>query len=244
MKTRPSFSWKTAGGRIAFTLMELIISITLVGILATLIMVSMGRLRQTGQRTTSTNDLRTSSLALLAMAQDEGGMFKVWVGGTTGTGGAWPVMLYNKGYTTDARVFYGTPRQPGVERPAPNWYLYTWGMNLDDPRAMQRLNSVADGYQIRLSVVDNPANTMLLSDSILASTATSQNVPARQTFRILSRQGVDGGTSSGLRTRDGRTVLMSFFDGHLEQADFPRLYQIGFRRVIDETGKTIAIPAL
>lgn len=237
MKTRPS-SWKASGGQ-AFTLLELIICVALIGILATLLVITLGRLRETGQRTTSINDLRTSSTALLAMAQDENGMFKVWLGGTTGTTGTWNIKLFNKGYVPDSRVFHGTPRLPEIERPTPNWYLYTWGMNLDDPRAIQRKNSVADGYQIHLSAIDNPASTMLLADSVLANSTTERK---KQTFRILSRQGVDNGTSSGLRTRDGRTVLMTFFDGHVEQADFTRLYQIGYRRVIDETGRIITLP--
>lgn len=242
MKAFPLSIKPAEAGRWAFTLLELLISLVLIGVLASLLMVGMSHLRQAGQRTTSINDLRASAMSLLTMANDESGMLKVWLGGTAGTAGAWPSKLFSKGYVTDTRVFYGTPKLAGIERPAPNWYLYTWGMNMDDPRAAQRINGVSEGYQIRLSAIDNPAATMLLADSIIISSATAKDNPPRQTFRILMRTGVDNGTSSGLRARDGRTVLMAFFDGRVEQANFARLYELGFRRVIDESGRIVTLP--
>ncbi len=243
MAIQPPFS-KSADRRCAaLTVMELLVTIVIVGILVSFLLGGFGVMRRAAQRAASTNDLRSSALGVLNMINDENRMLKVWKGGTSGSSGAWAMKLYLKGYIKGTDIFYATPRQPGIERPTANWYLYTWGINLADPRAAQSINTAPDGYQLSVTRVDNPGTAMLLADSVLINTITSHGAIPRQTFRLLNSQGTDSGTSSGIYSRDGRTVNMAFFDGHVEYVELGRLRSLGFRRVILESGQIMALPA-
>jgi len=230
-------------GARAFSLLELLVSITIVSVLCGVVFAVTANARKASHRIASISNLRNSAAALLIMAHEENGTLKVWKGGTSGTEGAWPAKLRLRGYVPDTRIFYASPRYRNVEYPTANWYLYTWGMYLSDARASQSINTAPDGYQLRLVAIDNPAYTMLLGDTVSLTSLSAGHRPPRQSFRLLLKTGYDAANGAALQTRDGRTVLMALFDGSVEEVAFPKLYAMGVRRIVDETGKVITLPA-
>lgn len=225
-----------------FSLVEVLVVVVILGVVALLSVSVLGGMRKQSEVTTRVSHLRQSTLGVLMMIREENQMLKSWKGGTGGTEGTWSVKV--RRFISDPSILYGTPCLRGIQYPASNWYLYTWGINLYDSRAQQSLNNLPDGYQISFNVIDNPAGTLLLGDSIMKSSATAGDTPARQTFRLLGATGIHPSTGSGLRSRDGRTVLISCFDGHVEQADFRALASLGVTRVYDEKGDIIQLPTV
>ena len=91
-RKRMKQKWKNRSGRSAFTLIELLVVIAIIAILASMLLPALARAKDSGQRITCVNDLRTLGLAMQMYEDEHDGLQPVrTINGVAG--GSWPTAL-------------------------------------------------------------------------------------------------------------------------------------------------------
>jgi prepilin-type N-terminal cleavage/methylation domain-containing protein/prepilin-type processing-associated H-X9-DG protein len=176
-----AFSAKSS--RSAFTLVELLCVIVVLGILGAIIMVGVSRVRIQAEATTCTSNLRSLHPAIMAYSMETGGQFPdIMVRNPQGTAWVqwWKVIA--------AYMEVSNPNRfpiPGMQCPATTQIaierltvanagdLPNYGLNFYLGRYQyDASNPIIPGETVRVSMVQDPSNTLLVGDVGVGATST------------------------------------------------------------------------
>src|SRR5690606_2495559 len=168
MKTK-----RTSTRASGFTLVELLTVIAIVSVLATLVVVTINKVREAARGTQNLANHRTIAAALLQSAYDNKGSLPYFDHGSS-VKLSYPRYLAERGYVTDYRVFFspkagtwydnyqGALRQPHIATVVP-WYFTNYGANRFG--AMPHAQDDGSRKPAMLSRIEQPAKLMLLRDT-------------------------------------------------------------------------------
>lgn len=149
-----------SSGRRAFTLIELLTVIAIIGVLAALLMVTVGKARQAANVSRCGSNLRQIGMALQVYANDEKGRFPA---AYDSQAGAWSNALVARGYLPKTNTVFQCPADPYSDtRPRPRSYVYcVLGMfnGTGDPD-----NYSTTTYRQQLTRVARPARTFMITE--------------------------------------------------------------------------------
>ncbi len=219
----------------AFTLIELLTVIAIIGILAAILIPVLGAVRDAARASQCTNNIRQTGFTVLAMIEDNEGRLETQRSGS-GAGIMWTQLLSSQGYLANVgerEILYCPSADnrfgaDGFDSGAWHWKTYGLFMIPDFPEPGVGANTTISGgfgqpsisgYRLNANNVRDPSLFPLLGDSQRISDYA-------QTFRITAR-GVSNG--QGIRlVHNGRANLF-FLDAHVEAADPVRLGNLGLQ---------------
>jgi prepilin-type N-terminal cleavage/methylation domain-containing protein/prepilin-type processing-associated H-X9-DG protein len=144
----------------AFTLIELLAVIAIIGVLAGIVLAVLGTSRESARIAQCGSNLRQIGVAMQTYSNDHKGMFPALYNGTEG---AWSNALTAQGYLPLVNTVFQCPSDPYSSTvPRPRSYVYcSLGMmnGTGDPD-----NYSNAGYQQRLSRVARPARTFMITE--------------------------------------------------------------------------------
>jgi prepilin-type processing-associated H-X9-DG protein/prepilin-type N-terminal cleavage/methylation domain-containing protein len=225
----PSSFSRKAGG---FTLIELLTVIAIIGILAAILIPTVGRVRESARVAKCSSNIRQTAQAFLMMVNDDKGFYRGKKTGSDVDDGfpLWTIALPDRGYIDIKRqgagrgsieVFYCPTWPDGEGTNNHNWRTY--GLNMFD--TVNGRTTTVNGiqiYEVNFNGIDAPSRYVLFADSY-RTTHTSQS------FRLMSQTTahVDG----GVHLRHSGRANMAFLDGHVELVGPQRLANLGFQEV-------------
>lgn len=195
-------------GRSGFSLLEIIVAVSIILVLALIAINTTGRLFQSAELNRCSANIRHAGIALIGYAAEQNNVLDVFAGGQNGEASMWGRLLYDNGMVDDKSIFRCEQGEATLPLTHGAWAWYTYGMNLiTPPGAYVRYNS-PDGrferrYRVSLNAITNPSRHMLLFDSGMPS---SSNI---QSFRM------EYSSKSGIKLRHEGKANVFFIDGHL-----------------------------
>ena len=227
-------------GKHGFTLVELLVTVTIIIFIAALALSGFSRLRKSGDRSTAMRNLSQLQLANISYPQDHGGQF-VPVSEFNDTGGVYVAWMDNPDFLAflkgDAASRYADGK---VDRTLP--------ISLMDPATVRAKRNEYDKLRANFGFNDHglPGGTwgqpntkrsfrgsQLTSPERTAAfmTATDWNVNYGARFRWQGAEAVEGAsTNQKTAYRHNDKALVVYYDGHLEQismADMGRFDSLG-----------------
>ncbi len=216
MKTRypdlpHSHDERTRSG--AFTLIELLTVIAIIGILSALAMVAIGKARESAKRATCTSNLRQIGMALHLCANDHKNSIptRAYKDAEDTGDGSWHRWLIKAGYVTPdykpssglttSSIFYCPSWFPTRPQDSIN-NQYRYGMRVWAPPG----EAFSDKL-MPLTCLENPADFFLIADSYYTNTGY-QGYQIRQ-----------GSTAWRVHLRHGNRANTLFADGHVAAKD-------------------------
>lgn len=215
-----------------FTLVELLVTITIVIALAALAFTIFGRTKKAAERVDCVNRLRQASAMLLASSNDSNGRIRAFRGGS-GSFDFRPyfivadeLQLRSNSQVTDTEAMQDIMSCPSAPNPqTPHWTCY--GVNFTDNEQMgavwkdeqvkDEAGRTGNVSSLLVSTVTRPSGYVLIADSCQSN--------GQQIFRIR------GGDKVGLR-HDGRANV-AFLDGSVRSMSPADLGGIGFKSAFD-----------
>lgn len=230
--------------RSAFTILELLTVVGILGILAALLIPVSGRMRTQARGVECVNRLRQSGAALLMHASDNQNILKVKAGGAGGADRIWNVLAANyvlpgwkNGPTESAfDIFYCPDYRPFRHDPAhSNWQWDSYGgYFVSTPYTKREPVEELDGSvwtSHRISLSNLPLGTYpMLMDSVGVDRKS-------QRMSIITHTGSE--TAVSVHMRHSGKANAVFFDGHVEALDRAALKNIGFVRGYDRDLKPV-----
>lgn len=199
----------------AFTLIELLTVIAIIGILAAILIPVVGKVRETARQAVCGSNIRQISVAILLFADDNNGVLPTTGSTAEGEQAATDWILWRGSNTDETKIrgsaivrymgdsftpeIYRCPSDERLKEASLPAYPFTYTMNaVLDPRAPVTGGSLAAG---RLAAIQNPSRIILLAeeDSPNDSSAWLNN----QQDLLTQRHG-------------GNRGHVSFVDGHVE----------------------------
>lgn len=209
MKSPPPFIVAFPVFRRAFTLVELLVAIAIVGILATLILLGGGAMLERGRAVKSASNMRQVTAGLLGYAADNDGRFPRLYEGGNWTTPIWTTRiseyLYRVGYTPYRLGFVGTAEfySPSVKRHHP------WGDLGPNSNVMPYHYTVGNVFGVTphpINRIANPSETALLFETA----NPSGTLDASWYFRVA---GATTNATGWLADRHKGRAIVSFCDG-------------------------------
>ena len=207
-----------------FTLTELLVTIAVIAILATLLMVGIGKAREAAQNAKSASNLRQIGAGLQLYINANGGeiMPRAANPASQNEGGYryWTAALYGNGYVEAKEVFYDPafpPHGPENSERAQNFtgqIQQTFGMRgWIKPGAEQPQLSRRTAKQV--SVVEEPADFFIVADSIWLNWMA-------QGYGISPNH-----SNQKVRLNDKGTATALFLDGHVAEMPADYFLELG-----------------
>lgn len=236
-----------------FTLMELLVVISIVLVLASLTFPLAKKGLDAGYRAKCVSNLRTLSVGLMGYAQDNNGELPLsYSDGTYKTKGYWAGTLYFGGYlpspdvcfcpATAQKFWKSATAQKGLNYNAEQGI---WGSCSYAATRLAMMPTTADMptlHPVRLAKVRRPASTLLLVESAYPKYISSNGqdgwywLSASSVAPVVTalKNGTAAPTDPGPGTRHGRILPVSFCDGHVEQVDLLNSPVSTFSKASDE----------
>jgi general secretion pathway protein G len=224
----------------AFTLIELLTVIAIIGILAAILIPVVSAARESAKNGKCVSTLRSTGNAMLSWIMENNDTLSTFKHGQK-TIGLWTRELRDLGYYGPGSESLVCPAwAPDPVTEFHDWHTY--GLNFFDPRAAMD-NPQRDGsgsgnfnrYTMRFGIPEiNPSRYLLLSDSYRSSNE-------KQIFRL---QAADPDPMGGIHLRHNGKANVFFLDGHIEACDPIKLTQIEpeVRGGFDIEGSTVVFP--
>lgn len=190
-----------------FTLVELLVTISIIAILAALLVPAVKNGIASSQETQCLVNMRQLATGLMARAGDQNNEIRTFLAGPAPPSGSmWTSSLFQGGWVQNRKAFScptQRPRDPGTANGGLNekWEWYAYGLNLTRPEVMQGSSSVTS---ILLSRVEKPSAFLLLADSY------------RDPFKAQSFRLYVASDKSGVHLRHRGKAHAVFLDGHAE----------------------------
>jgi hypothetical protein len=242
-------------------LVELLVVIAIIGILVALLAGYSGNSLKSGRKVTAISNLRSISMAAISMASDNDGIIDL----NDSERGEYKALstlcglLVQKGLIENRSILISPelsePRRREFMDPSFNWVLYTFGVAIDppsnpgyfEPASPSGTGAASAGLALRLAAVENPASCPLLLDTCSDQPVAVQSVNEIHSSRVCNFD--EGIKKPKPVLRDGKTLLLSFVDGHAEAAELPRIRDVvrpNFKgtnfTVMGPSGESIAVP--
>jgi prepilin-type processing-associated H-X9-DG protein/prepilin-type N-terminal cleavage/methylation domain-containing protein len=208
----------------AFTLIELLTVIAIIGILAAILIPVVGRVRESARSSACVSNVRQISTAFSLYAADNGGLIPAAMGSNNGgenpTGGFWMVELnpyvghvQEPGGVPNLTVseFFSCPTYFGEDPTLPVWRR-GYGMTTRPDRALQAGTAPATAQTQRTLLERWPEH----SRSIIVGESPNQMVNSSNTG-IISEEG--GNNAQGHPRRHSGRANYGFFDGSVRSMD-------------------------
>lgn len=205
--------------RAGFSLLEVIVVVTILLILSAIVISMMGRLGETSEIRKCAANLRHVGIALLAYVAESGNQLSSFAGGQNGAEKIWGNQLYEGGHVDDKRLFRCEQGDATLALEHAAWHWYTYGMNmLTPPGVFLRYNdpdgSMERRYQVNLNAVAEPSRHILLFDSAISPTSKVQ----------IFRMEYSG--KSGIKLRHEGKANVFFLDGHMRAMNRKQIQDI------------------
>jgi len=215
----------------AFSLVEMIVVIAVVGILVVILVAGSQKVWESSLNVKCVNRLRTTASAVQIFVSENNGVFQSWARGNANTGSyVWGKSLVDRGLVTKEalRCPAGADKYP-LDDGA--WYHNTYGFNMigSDGTPMQPQGSGQD-YQLRFASVAKPSGHIILVDSATLAFITQE--VRSETFRVNINKSTDG-----VQLRHHGRLNAAFMDGHIEALDRERALDFFDKSVVYEDNK-------
>jgi prepilin-type N-terminal cleavage/methylation domain-containing protein/prepilin-type processing-associated H-X9-DG protein len=217
----------------AFTLIELLTVIAIIGILAAIIIPTVGAVREAARTAQCGSNLRQTTMAFLVMVNENNGNYVGRSGGTATPDGPkiWTADLPALGYigikaqstanTEAIEVFY-CPTWPD-DAGENSHYFRTFGLNMMNSNSNDRMEGngtrASNIYRINYGSVKTPSRYPLFAD-------TYRTANTSQSFRF--EESIANG---GVHLRHKGYANMTFLDGSLRKMGERDLYDVGISQV-------------
>lgn len=244
-KTSPQDKRPHLPAHSAFSLIELIIAIAVIGILAAIMIPAIGGFKEKSLAAISASNLRQSSSYLLLHAMDNNNQLEFKISGVGGGDKVWGMIVSEmiepglgqrafQSRTPSLDILYSPALHPYRHSPSTSdWQWTTYGLfaiALGDYSAAVPVTDDGNNYglySINLALVENPGNHPLLMDSVI-----SDSNPIGQRMSIRAWAARPGGGS--VHMRHNGHALAAFLDGSVRELGENSLKELGFVSAYDK----------
>jgi prepilin-type N-terminal cleavage/methylation domain-containing protein len=220
-----------------FTLIELLVVIAIMGILIALLVGYSGNSLKAGRKATAISNLRSISMAAISLASDSDGIVDLndSEGGTYKQYATLGGLLVERGLLGDRSLLISPELSELRRREFMSvnypWKWRTFGIVADNPKNPGLFKpegtsggAAKSGLALRLAAVEKPASYPLMVDTCGLAPANGQSANEMHSSWVCFFN--SGITSWKPVLRDGKTLLLSFADGHVEAAELPRIREV------------------
>lgn len=226
----------------AFTLIELLTVIAIIGILAAILIPVVGKVRESARASKCVSNLRSTSTAMLSHINDNDGVLYTMRSGSTNY--LWTRVLAEEGYYVLRTG--GIPPEsilcpdiPYRDGPEGAHHFDGYGLNVFDPQASSGTYQGPSG-STNVYIRNFNDNTVTASRYILFADSLRTDT-MRQVFRLYAQEA--NGSGSIVLAHNQRANI-AFLDGHVESlgATDIRRYEPEVRSGYNMEGKVVAFP--
>lgn len=226
--------------RNAFTLIELLTVIAIIGILAAILIPVVGRVRDSANTAKCASHLRSTTTSMISHIYENDGVLYTMAGGSGTTGYMWTTVLRNEGYYEGGNA-KGLPAEAilcpvgNYRDPGHGWDGF--GLNLFDPNG-NPIGRDPTGKTVLYVRNFNDSNVTASRYILMADSIRSDGL---QIFRLAQNKASGNGD---LALRHGGRANIGFFDGHVELVgpDRVRTFEPEMLSGKDENNNTVEFP--
>lgn len=228
--------------RNAFTLIELLTVIAIIGILAAILIPVVGSVRDSARASKCVGNLRALGLAMIVFLDENQQRIEIWRQGSGGSGGLmWANQLEDGGYLGSREILYCPSRHPfDWDNPGSwPWNWRTYGFNMIPGESGTEIGG--NLFQLNANFVEDASRHFLFADSFkIDNSSGSVSDGQSQRFRIPSW--APNPNDGAIHTRHGGRANLVFLDGHVEGMDPRQLRQLGFMTYVNENDRNSRVP--
>ncbi len=239
----------------AFTLIELLTVIAIIGILAAILIPVVSAVRDSARASRCIGNLRDLTLALNLFLEDNEGRIDVHSASGDGSEDVphWAQRLENDGFLDNRAVTVCPSEHPysweQIREEAPgrhNFRVYGMNMITTAPPLVggtdyaEAGSVVGAGHRLNANAVRDPSRYFTFVDSVMPGDYDPYNSPGNGSQRYQIRGWQPSGLD-GIQMRHGGSANMAFLDGSVRTMGRQELRQIGFLGYVDENMNNVVM---
>ena len=213
--------------RRAFTLIELLTVIAIIGILAAIIIPTVGKVRETARSSQCISNQRQIAMAFGLYAGDHKGFLP-----RSGIPESWTLSvadyLPSKGKVVTNKIFVCPVAPQAPDDYASSVFSYTASFALEKGNAATKADGEDGNGPRLLNSIVNPSRTLLLVDGVVNATTYKANSSRGYTLvsTDLGRAGPDADGFEALHFRHGGSLAVAYVDGHAEKVQWAKRFEV------------------